>query len=164
MLILNWILHRKLSLCLDFSNSKIGMVIPALSMHPVLISTCKIEFYAVFNFVKVLMTEEYKTGEVLTYVNSCSTWKQNWHQGPVRILYKIHTQRMPGQCSDSCRKLKSQASPLVPSGKMEVLRGCHRNKTLKKWIPFFTRTTFSTLDEEQAGTHIQNGSELLFRF
>lgn len=49
-------------------------------MHPVLMSTRKIEFYAVFNFVKVLMTEEYKTGEVLTYVNSCSTWKQNWNQ------------------------------------------------------------------------------------
>lgn len=77
-----------------------------------------------------------------------------------------HTQRMPGQCSDSCRKLKSQAPPSVPSGKMEVLRGCHRNKTLKKQIQFLARTTFVTLDEEHVGAHIQNGSELcvLFRF
>lgn len=49
------------------------MVIPALSMHLILKSTCKTDFYAVFNFIKVIMTEDYKIGEVLTHVYSCST-------------------------------------------------------------------------------------------
>lgn len=37
------------------------MVIPVLSMHPVLKRTCKTDFYAVFKFIKVIMTKDYKT-------------------------------------------------------------------------------------------------------
>lgn len=69
-------LYRILT-CLGFSNSKTGMVIPALSMHPMLMSTGKTDFYAVFNFIKVITTTDYKIGEVLIYVYSCNTCKQN---------------------------------------------------------------------------------------
>lgn len=163
---LDWILPMKLSLCLNFSNSKIRMVIPALSTHSILMSTCKTDFYAVFNFIEVIMTEDYKWVKSLYMFINAVLENRIKTRSYKDSVWDWHTQRMPGQCTDSCRKPKSQAPPLVPSGKMEVLRGCHRNKTLKKWIHFFTRNTFVTLDEEHAGTYIQNGSELcvLFRF
>lgn len=106
--------------------------------------------YVIFNFIK-----DCKTGDALSYIYSCSTWKQNW---PRILSHLPHTQHTRPMLRELQETVRSQSPSQFTLGRWT----CPWAGTEARcWRDGFSSWQNRPCLKKHAGTHTRKGAESL---